>query len=282
MKYKRCILWGISDPHAWFKLGLLNPETKIHDPQGKEVGVNLTSSQQFLWEVLLQGKQEVTQLAGKDDIHVFSIGDITHGNKYISEQVSTQVSAQIEAAMWNFSAMLDIKNVRSLRMAVGTPSHAFGEGSADVLVSEQLKWKYPKLNIRVMYHGLCELSGVQIDFAHHGPTVGRLPWTKGNGVRNYLKAMLQDDFNHGRPLPDLVLRGHYHEYVKEWGGFNDHEAWMVVMPPMSLLGDFGTQAMRSINYVAPGTVAFEIINGHLHNIHPFTRTLDIREVETIG
>lgn len=282
MNYKRDIIWCMSDPHAWFKLGLLNPDTIIHDPQGTEQRVNLNASQTWLWDVYQRGRKQVIDLADGDPIHSFFLGDISHGNKHISEQMSTSVSAQIEAAEWIMYPMLDMPNVKTLRMAAGTGAHVFGEGSAEILVAEHLKWKYPKVDIRVMYHGLAKIQGVNIDFAHHGPNVSKQPWNRGSGAKNYLKSMQQEDFNLGRDMADLVLRGHYHEFVKEWNSLQGHEAWIVVMPPMCLAGDYTIQAVKSLTYVSPGTVAVEIINGKIIDIHSFTETLDIREIERIG
>lgn len=282
MKFRRDILFCMSDPHSWFKMGLLNPETVIHNPDGSEQKVDLNASQQWLWEVYEWGRTQVTDLAEGSPIHNFFLGDITHGTKYASEQISTSVSAQIEAAEWNMQPMMDLPNVKTLRLATGTGAHVFGEGSAEILVANHLKWRYPKADIRAMYHGLANIQGLNIDFAHHGPNVSRQPWNRGSGAKNYLKSMQQEDFNLGREMVDLVLRGHYHEFVKEWNSLNSHEAWIMVMPPMCLAGDYTVQAMKSLSYVSPGTVAVEIINGKIYGIYPFVKTLDIREIESLG
>lgn len=280
MKYKRTILWGISDPHAWYRLGLLNPETQITDPTtSNKSGVTLNSWQQFLWEVYQHGKEEVSKLAGKDPIHAWSVGDVTHGNKHISEQISTQVSAQIEAAYYNFLPMLQIRNLKTFRLAVGTAGHVFGEGSSDILVTNMVRVNFPKLDVRVVYHGQMCVEGVRVDYAHHGPGVGGSPWTKGNSLRTYLRKMLMDDVARNRPTSDLVLRGHYHEYVREWTSYQDHSTWGIIMPPMCFPGDYAQQAMKSLIYVSPGTVAIEIINGRVHDIYPFTKTFDMRDIE---
>lgn len=280
MKYNRAIVWGISDPHAWFKFGLLNPETKITDPKNKTTqSVLLNSWQQFLWETYTWGIDEVSKLADKDPIHAFSIGDITHGNKYASEQISTRVSDQITAAEYNFLPILKIKNVKSLRMAVGTASHVFGEGTSDILVADRLKLEFPKIDIRVVYHGLMPIAGTTLDYAHHGPGPGKLHWAKGNAARSYLKSMMMDDIRYGRRPADVVIRGHYHEFVREWATYQDASSWMVIMPPLCFMGDFGEQAMKSHYYIAPGSVAFELINGKVHDIYPFIKVFDTRDIE---
>lgn len=279
-KYQREILWGISDPHAWFKFGLLNPETKIIDPKSKEAkGVLLNSWQEFLWETYTWGKDEVLKLAGKDDIHVISMGDLTHGNHYASEQISTRASDQIIAACYNFKPILQIKNVKSLKLAVGTASHVFGEGTSDLLVADHLQLEYPRVETKVVYHGFTKIADAAIDFSHHGPGPGRLHWSKGNTARNYLKSMLMDDVSRNRPTANLVLRGHYHEYIREWATYRGKSAWIVIMPPMCFMGDYGEQAMKSHYYIAPGTVAVEIINGNIVEIYPFVSEFDTRDIE---
>jgi hypothetical protein len=83
----------------------------------------------------------------------------------------------------------------------------------------------------------------------------------------------------------MVLRGHYHEYVKVWHGKKQDgyyfESWLVVAPPLSLLSDWSRQATQSAYIISPGILALEVIDGRLYETHFFGKTLDIRKKEKI-
>lgn len=287
-KYNREILLALSDSHGGFKVGLTNPEAELKDEHGNIRHPEMNDAKEFLWnDVYLWGISETQNLAGKDVIHAIHAGDISHGNKYIGEQASTKISDQMFVAQWNFAPVLRIKNVVSLRIAVGTGAHNFGEGTADEIVAALIQKDFPKKNIKTLYHGLAEVgeSGFFVDYAHHGPFFGSRNWLRGNTARLYLQSLMLDDLDAGDCPANLVLRGHYHTFVKTWFGITrnhvEYESWLTILPSLCLLGDYATQASQSVNRVSPGMVAFEIINGKLHGIYPFIKTLDNRTRERI-
>lgn len=285
MPIKRKIILGLSDIHSGFTLGLCSPDVKLEDELGNFRQVELSASQEFLWETYTQGIEKTKELAGKDDIYVFSIGDITHGNKHVSQQMTTRMSDQLTIAYENFLPVLGMKNVKVARLAIGTGAHTFGEGSSDIILTEKLRLQYPKIDIKCLYHGLADVDGFKIDYAHHGPRPGSRNWLMGNDARLYLKSKMMSDLDNEESPADLVLRGHYHTYTKEWCGINRngklHESWLVIMPALCLLGDYGIQATSSVYRISPGVVAFEIINGRLHQTYPFIQKLDCRVHETL-
>lgn len=275
--HKRKIILGISDPHCGFELGLTNPETELRNKKSPE----LNASQDFLWnDVYLPGIERTKELAGKDDIHVLFMGDITHGNKYISEQMTTKMSDQISYAFYAMLPAIQLKNCKSFGMSIGTDSHVFGEGSAETLVADRLQERFTKVNIFVDFHGLLNVGGFLIDTAHHGPHPGNRNWLHGNIARLYLKSMMMDDLDNGDRPANLVLRGHYHSYTREWCSITrmgrTYESWIVIMPSLCLLGSYGHQATQSTYRLSPGMVAFEIIGDKLYDVYPMIKHIDIR------
>jgi hypothetical protein len=89
----------------------------------------------------------------------------------------------------------------------------------------------------------------------------------------------------GNKPADLVLRGHYHEYVKEWCGISwngiDYESTLIILPPLCLMGSFARQATRSSFIVSPGVVVVEVINGKIVCTHKFTQNIDQRYREDL-
>lgn len=281
-KHNRKIVLCVSDQHAGFSLGLCNPETELRgDLKGTIKYPSLTESQKFLWELYTKGISELRAFAKKDEIVVLSLGDITHGMVHLEEQVSTRMSDQSTIAYYNFLPILSIKNVTHLRMIIGTGVHVFGEGSADDVVSLALKNKFPKTNIKVMYHSRLKIGETIIDAAHHGPGLGTRVWTKGDTARQYLKSILMSDFLSNEIPPDLVLRGHYHEYVKAWAEINGHEAWLMVLPSLCLMTDFARKATASAYKTSPGLVMMEIIDGKIDKTIVIKQTVSLFEAETI-
>lgn len=279
--YKRKILLGISDTHAAFKFGLINPATELKESDtGKVTYPTLNNRQEYLWETYTWGLKEVQKLAGKDDIHVLHGGDISHGNKHIGEQISTKQADQIKIAYWNFRPVLEIKNVKSLSCAIGTGAHNFGEGTSEELAIQLLQEHFQKKYIDCTYHGLIKYGNFSVDLSHHGSGVGSMPWTKSNSARSYLQATMMGDLDAGETPADLFLRGHVHTFVKTWASITrsgiEYESWLVILPSLCMLGDFGTQITRSLYRISPGMVAFEIIDDRLYKIHPFMKPLDIR------
>lgn len=276
----------ISDPHCGYELGLTNPDTNLTDQYGAERPISsLNESQKFVWDTYLQGLEFTRELAGKDPVHLMFIGDLTHGNRFHEEQISTRMSDQIMYGVYALDEAYKLPNVKSSRMALGTGAHVFGQGSSEVLLASMMRDRYPKINTRALYHGCAEYGGFTIDFAHHGPPPGSRNWLRGNVARLYLQSKMMDDLDAGVVPADMVVRGHYHTYVKTWYGMNRngmrYESWLIIMPSLCLMTDHSRKVTASAYRVSPGIVVNEIVNGKLLETYPITRTLDLRTIEVL-
>lgn len=287
---KRSLIAVFSDPHGGHKLGLCNPETIIeNDDTGeiKEVSPVLNDAQLLLWEVYSNAIENVKLLAGKDDVMLWCLGDLTQGNHYISEQMTTRIADQLFIAEYNFLPWFEkIPQIKKVRIAKGTGSHEFGEGSSSLAVAKSLRAKFPKKDIRSVYHGLARTDqGIFIDYAHHGPYPGSRNWLKGNEARYYLRSIMIGELNAGNIPPHIVLRGHYHEYVKEYlsiiANGTEHESWITIIPSMDMLSSYARQKSMSSSRVTNGVVVYELIGNRVYDIHFFGTTTDIRTVEDI-
>ena len=285
---KRKILVGISDTHGGHKLGLCNPKTILENVDNGAVtpySPQISEIQNFMWETYEWGIQETLSLAGKDDIVVIHDGDPTHGKAGFLQVMSNQISDQILIAVANFEPWFKYKNVKTVRFALGTGIHEFGEGSSSTIIANLLRSKYPKVDVGMVYHGLLNIDGFLIDYSHHGPFTGSRKWLEGNELRYYLRSIMMDELMNRNTPPSLVIRGHYHTYRREFleiianGVF--YEGWAVVMPGFTFKDDYTRKASRSEFKQTIGMLAFEIIDGHLYRVHPFIKTIDIRTKEII-
>ena len=283
----RGIVVALSDMHCGNKYGLMNPRTKVRGVDGERVEAGslngYTEWNRYLWEdVYIEAVNQVEKLANGDDIYVIHNGDLVQGDKYADDLSSTRMSDQIILAKECLSVWCKIDNVVGLRLATGTGAHTFGEGSSDDLVTEMLLGEYDN-DIAAIDHGLLDVFGVSVDYAHHGPSPGNKEWVTGNAARGYARDLMMQEVFHGEIPPNLILRSHFHKYVREVVtmivGDIEYESTIVVTPSMCLLGGYGRQAMSSLSRVKNGLVAFEIIDGRIFQTHRMIKTVDLRKRE---
>jgi hypothetical protein len=222
-------------------------------------------------------------LADGDPIFVFHVGDLTQGDTYPHQLVSTRMADQILIAAANMREWVQHDNVDALRLVAGTGSHIFREGSSTVLVSEMLQ--SDEVDVGVIGHGLADVRGIKIDYAHHGPSIGIRRWTEGNQLRYYLKSLMLEEITHGDLPPRLVFRAHFHELWRETVRLRLGNEWLVadiiLLPSYCGMGEYGRQATRSKNVISNGLVAVEIEDGDLVQIHNFERQVDLRTEESL-
>lgn len=284
----RKILVALSDWHAGHRLGLLNPACELseEDENGNWTPFkpNLTAVQEFLWTAYLEDLDNVARLADGAPIVVFHIGDLTQGKAYPSHLVSTRTVDQIEIAVQNMQPLLELPNLQAVRLAAGTGSHGFYGQTAELLTTKRLQEQRAAVDIQAVYHGLANVDGVLVDYAHHGPSAGIRLWTGGNQLRHYLKSLILEDIVNGREPPRLVLRGHFHNYHPErvWvDGTREWVADIVLLPGYCGMGEHGRQATRSKSSFSVGLVAFVVEGGSLVQTRPFRRTPDLRTREDL-
>jgi hypothetical protein len=287
---KRVILAEFADTQGGHRLGLLNPETVLEyeDEDGEITKYNpgLLASQVFLWESFTKHVKETFYIAKKDPIVVLAVGDLTQGDKYANEWVSTRKSDQIDIALWNMKPWMQKPNVKTIRIAKGTAAHNFGEGTAEILLARLLKSEYPKKNIRALHHGLAKVGGITVDYSHHGPTTGGRNWLKGNEARYYLRSLMKDEFDEGNIPPNLVTRAHYHDYVQEtltlYHRGKYHTSQLTILPSYCLLDNHARQATKSVSKVRFGMVVYEIVDGKILSTIPMIERVDIRTQEKLA
>ena len=288
----RNILVAMADSHGGNNQGLLNPETVLErdDESGQQHKYNpqLTPFQELVFDSYLGHIEKVKQLAGRDKIVFMHVGDLTQGNRYEENWVSSRLSDQILIAYYNLTPWMELKNIELIRLAKGTGVHVFKEGSSEIIVAKLLQNEFPDKNISCVYHGLLTLNNFTIDYAHHGPFPGSRDWLKGNVATYYLRDIMKHDLKANKRPPDLVLRAHFHEYIRcqniEWWGENNDEyiSTLVTLPSYCGGGDNGIRASRSRDTLQIGLCAFEIVDGKLLDVHRFFETYDIRTKETIN
>jgi len=288
MPSKRRIILAESDTHAGNLLGLCNPKVRILSSDGsKKVGPSIREFQQYTWGLRTDYIGNVVEIAGDSDIIHIHGGDITQGNKYHDQLMTTRIADQFSIADANMWPIYEIPNVKTGRLITGTSAHIFGEGTSEIEVAERLSLRYPDKDIRPLAHSLLEIDGIEFDVTHHGPGAGIRQWTRGNVARHYLRSKMWQDYKTRGKVPRLFIRGHYHTFVHETvrERFGDEyvESHLIILPSWCGMTEYARQATQSEYELTNGLVAIEIIPGDQIplRIHPFVKTLDLRTKETL-
>jgi hypothetical protein len=263
----------------------MNPKVVLYDE--KENGDIVpyspepTATQRYLWSLQEHIIEEVKEFSKGNEIIIFSLGELTHGNHFISELVSTRQSDQVIIALSNFDPWMELKNLTTIRLAIGTEVHEFGEGSSTHLVATTLSKEYKNLDIKAINHGLYSIGGLSIDFAHHGPGASQRVWLEGNTALYYLRDRMMKDIIKGNKPPDLYLRGHVHAPVNIVTEVRQYESRLVICPSMCVMSGFARKITKSSPEVTNGVVVFKITrDGNISKPKFITETLDLRTKET--
>ena len=306
-----------SDKHANHKLGLCNPEAVLPADdevgRGQDIQVSISPFQHALWDMYTEDVAAVLEFAAGDEVVVFDLGDQTHGSKYPDNQMSSCMADQFAIARANWAPWMLKPNVRRFRFSKGTGAHVYGEGSSETILAAELAYFMaataagatpydndatenklaaqmakldPGVDVRAVYHGVADVDGVRIDYAHHGPGPGMRDWTQGNQVRYYLRSLVLEQRRMGLPPCDVYVRGHRHAFIHEallsemWDG-DLYDYHMVTLPSYCGMGAYGLQATFSAPFQWFGTVAVEILDGAVGRIVPYVHCVDIRSWEVL-
>ena len=279
----------LTDTHCGHVHGLMDPRTEVYDEdmEGnlKPRPYALNEVQRFLYALYLDHLQALQDIAGGEPIVVLHGGDIVHGDKYRDLLVSYRMADQIAIGVDVLDHICRIPNVKAIRLLSGTAAHNFGEGSAELLVRAELAARHPELDLQVSQHGRYEIEGLLVDVAHHGPGPGIRHHTKGNQVRYYTRSLIDDDVFDQGPVPDLILRGHYHEFVWETLHYFLAQSLRTVHafvgPTYCRMNFYSRQATRSKSRNDFGMILFKIEDGEIAQVRPLICTVDVRTKEIL-
>ena len=288
---RRVIVLFVADTHAGNTLGLMNPDVTLLEQDEKGELVPYTPQpgklQVRLWQWYSEDIEAVKALAGNDEIVYIHQGDVVQGHKHRTLQVGSGAqSNQLLIAVANQAPILSLPNIREARFVAGTEAHD-GLGASEVVsVVSVLHTKYEKVHFKVLYHGVLNIDGCRIDYAHHGPHPGSRKWLEGNGLLWYLRDIVLSEWtDYARVASRVLTRAHQHTYrhtpfCTTLKGI-EYQFDAYLLPSWCGIGDYARKVTRSAMSQSFGMLAIEIVNGELVGTHPMIHYLDLRTEEEI-
>jgi len=273
----------MADSHGGHKLGLCNPQVKLpeEDAEGKERWISppISPVQQWLWECYEEDRAKVVELAHGDPITLIHNGDITWGTRFPDGLMTSRIVDQFIIAEANLLPWFLLPNLTTVRLMHGTQSHECGEGSAPMIVAKGLGDM--GRDVRTARHGLYDIGGVDMDIAHHGPSLGIRHWLRGRTLRYATQSLMMDCVTKGKKPPDVLLRAHRHEMVWITERYQGYTCEAIALPAYCGMTHFAVQVTQSSYMLTCGLVALVIEDNKLVGVYPFTRDIDLRTKETL-
>ena len=162
--------------------------------------------------------QHVRQVRKGARLIIVPVGDLVEGNHHETTQLITQrIDTQEEMAVAVLEEGMKLAGFRRgdiIRFVTGTPAHD-GNGlqsieriARSILDTDQDgRVSYDRLRFMV--------RGQLFDVAHQpGSGPGGRAWLYGNSFQAWLKSLYYESLETGQPVPNYVIRAHYHTYLK--------------------------------------------------------------------
>jgi hypothetical protein len=248
--------------------------------------VQLTNTQEYLWEKFSRDLAALEELAAGGDVVVLCNGDLTHGMKHPQSLMSNNLYHQVVIAKEVLRAWLTRPglHVSAMRLVQGTAAHTM-DGATEPIIAEIVKAEFPQADVGVIFHGLFTVEGVTVDCVHKGPYPGSREWLQGNVAALSLKSMMLRNLLDEQAPPRVVVRAHYHRYVRvtqrvESRG-QTYESDLVITPSYCGMDLHGHHATQGLSWQSHGLVAFVVEEGRLVEVKPLVETLDLRTQETL-
>ena len=262
----------IADAHSGVKMGLWPKKFRADDD---DKYITLGKSQKHL----LKRLEKVTSMAqeGTDELLLVLMSDLVHGpEKEFPEQMdTTNVKAQADAFI---AAVLPLSNRADRLYAIDALSrYHVDEGRfADQYIAQNLGafglQAYVSLDLVV--------QDVWFRFAHHGPSLGTRPHTRGDAVRRFMRDTHVEALENGSKTPDLFIFAHFHQYhweplkVEVPGGERLLQTYYC--PPLSFPDKRTMRNVKRIQKVDVGMLALDV-EGDRVTAHKWFDRYDVRK-----
>jgi hypothetical protein len=275
------IIAFLSDLHSGLRLSLLNPATRLLDANGQTWTPELTKTQRYLWSLYMQHRDQVRELARNRRLLLFLLGDLTQGLRHWSGVWGTTLYDHVVGALAVLEPWLELEPA-AIRLVEGTEVHT-ENGATELLIARELSRLLPHCDVQIAQHYKTHVGSMVLDYAHHGPGVGRYQWTRGNVASSYLKAILLGEIIDGDEPPRLVVRAHVHDSVRRTERLETKrgtfEADIAICPGYCGINPHARKTMRSPLTQTHGMIAAVVDDAGEPDIRQLNEVTDVRTEE---
>ena len=275
---KKCFV-VISDTQVGHKQGLVNPNSELEE----DVPVPIYPIPESLWGIVENVITYVDTNCKKYDKWLINLGETTQGNALKDDLLTGEMHLQFKWAAETMYPFLDMKGMKGARFLQATSWHEYGDGSSSKLMTEMLKAKYPKLDIKQMNQSRQLVGDVLFEWTHHGSATSKRYYLQGNGAFLDAKDRVLFHIAENYKCPDLTFTAHTHKPSKATASILNDGVYIsntqVITPPMCGSGCYSRKiANPSMYYVGMHIV---LTDGHGFEVIPFYKRMTDYHMEEI-
>lgn len=272
----RSLVLPIADLHQGQKVAVMPPKVVERDDSPHLQA----PAQKLIYKSWLKRRKEIFKMLDKrvvDELVVFFMGDVVHGNRKPEEVYATSLRTQMDA----FVTLAKPFVTRSSRayFVRGTKYHVGENGICENTLAQELGCfglkSYMKIEVNI--------QGVRFMLQHKGPRPGSRRWTKGNSMRYFLKDAHITAAQRGRKASDIYLWAHFHEYRREVveGEYPDgyHEAKAYLLPAWCAASEYALTYVQSLELSDLGNIYFIVEDGEAKSYKQFERFENVVRVK---
>jgi len=272
----RSLVVPIADIHAMLKIGLMPPKVVERPGEKYEQIYRQNKRQKWIWKRWCATQRKLFGLK-VDEIVVFLMGDMIHGDKKDFSVHSTKLRTQSEAAV---ECILPYANRSSKSYAVsGTEWHVGPDGNEESWIAGELgcykRVVFDKLEVSV--------QGVRFMLQHKGPSLGSRKWIRGNGMRYTLKDAHIRALERGTTASDIYLWAHFHTYHHEALDIESAQGVRTIhgytCPAWVTADEYSLMSVKNLEFSDVGLIYFIVEDGKAECFKAFERFDNVERVK---
>lgn len=269
----------VSDRHTGHKQGTSNPSSKMDE----DVPLPLYPTAESLWEIVETAAEWVNTNCKNYDKWLIDLGECIQGNDKKDDLLITDLDVQIRLSKEALIPFLGMKKMKGVRFLQATSWHEISNGAASKLLKEQVKFEYPKLDVKHMNQSRILVDDVLMEFTHHGSGTSKRKYLEGNSAFLDAKDRIIHHIVEGKRCPDLSFSAHTHKPSKAQASILSNGDYIsntqIITPPMCGPGAYSRKvANPSMYYVGMHVV---LTGGHGFEVIPFYKRLIDYHMEEI-
>lgn len=257
----------ISDLHVAHKTAIMYPDPDL------EWKMNKTQKWLFkCWNTWQDDMWPWIDSLNPDHVHLTVVGETAdidykkRGSQFWTKNYHT--------ATENAIRLLNplVEKADAVHVFKGTEAHVGTDGTVDNIVARDFD-NIIKANGMdyAWYWAEYDIDGVLFDVAHHGKN--RSKWADENLLTALRTEIIKDRVENGRPIPDIVSRGHYHWF----GTTSEFKRPLVVsLPPWQIPTEYIYRIDPVVKTPKVGAVVFICDDGEFQ-VKPFIYTFPRRK-----